>query len=104
MYHTSDPVPGSLSRSTGSPRSRTCGMGFLQTPPHDDAFALLLTFGSTNTWYRDLHPVSYGPCPVHTSGITGPAKPGLRCINLLARPLGVRTYLPVCEFAECTCS
>ena len=26
------------------------GLGFLQTPPHDDALALLLIFGSAYTW------------------------------------------------------
>jgi len=25
-------------------------LGFLQTPPHDDALALLLAFGSAKTW------------------------------------------------------
>ena len=62
---------GACPVQTGSPRSRNCGMGFLQTTPLDDALALLLTFGSTNTWYRDLHPVSYVPCPAHTFRITG---------------------------------
>jgi len=41
-------------------------LGFLQTPPHDNALALLLSFGSTYTWYRDFHPVSSVPCPAHT--------------------------------------
>ena len=26
------------------------GLGFLQTPPHGDALALLLAFGSAKTW------------------------------------------------------
>ena len=30
--------------------SRSFGLDFLQTPPHDDALALLLAFGSTKTW------------------------------------------------------
>ena len=30
--------------------SRSFGLGFLQTPPRDDALALLLAFGSANTW------------------------------------------------------
>jgi len=38
------------------PRNFT--LDFLQTPPRDDAIALSLTFGSANTWYRDLHPTS----------------------------------------------
>ena len=29
---------------------------FLQTPPHGDALALPLSFGSTNTWTGDFHP------------------------------------------------
>ena len=50
-----------------SPRS--FGLDFLQTPPRDDALALLLTFGSANTWYRDLHPTRFVPCPPHTPAI-----------------------------------
>jgi len=41
-------VPHLISGSCSSPRA--FGLGFLQTPPHDDALALLLTFGSANTW------------------------------------------------------
>ncbi len=41
-------------------------LGFLQTPPRDDALALLLTFGSAKTWYEDFHLVSYVPCLAHT--------------------------------------
>jgi len=29
---------------------RRFGLDFLQTPPHDDALALLLAFGSAKTW------------------------------------------------------
>ena len=29
---------------------------FLQTPPHGDALALPMSFGSTNTWTGDFHP------------------------------------------------
>ena len=57
-------VPHLISGSCSSPRM--FGLGFLQTPPHDDALALLLTFGSANTWYGDFHPVSPVPCPAHT--------------------------------------
>ena len=57
-------VPHLRSGSCTSPRA--FGLGFLQTPPRDDALALLLTLGSTNTWYGDSHPVSYVPCPAHT--------------------------------------
>jgi len=59
MYHTSYPVP-----SCSSP----CifGLGFLQTPPHDDDLALLLTFGSAKTWCGDLHLASYVPCLAQT--------------------------------------
>src|SRR5919106_3693161 len=53
-----------LSSSCSSPRS--FGLSFLQTPPRDDALALLLTFGSANTWYRDSHPTRLVPCPAHT--------------------------------------
>lgn len=36
--------------------SRRFGLGFLQTPPRDDALALLLAFGSAKTWPWDFHP------------------------------------------------
>jgi len=61
-------VPHLRSGSCTSPR--TFGLGFLQTPSHDNALALLLSFGSTYTWYRDFHPVSSVPCPAHTIAIT----------------------------------
>ena len=60
-------VPHLISGSCSSPRA--FGLGFLQTPSHDDALALLLTFGSAITWFGDLHPVSSVPCPAHTSSI-----------------------------------
>ena len=58
-------VPHLRSGSCTSPRSFE--LGFLQTPPRDDALALLLTFGSTNTWYGDFHPTSSAPCLAHTT-------------------------------------
>ncbi len=57
-------VPHLISGSCTSPR--IFGLGFLQTPPRDDALALLLTLGSANTWYRDFHPASHMPCLAHT--------------------------------------
>jgi len=57
-------VPHLVSGFCSSPR--TFGLGFLQTPPRDDALALLLTFGSTYTWYGDFHPASSESCPAHT--------------------------------------
>ena len=39
--------------------SRDFALGFLRTPPRDDALALWLTFGSTLAWYRDLHPTGF---------------------------------------------
>ena len=62
-------VPHLISGSCSSPR--TFGLGFLQTLPHDNALALLLTFGSTNTWYEDFHLASPVPCPAHTLRISG---------------------------------
>jgi hypothetical protein len=59
VYHTSDPVR--------VPRPRAFGLGFLQTPSHDEALALLLAFGSSYTWLGDFHPDSSVPCPAHTS-------------------------------------
>ena len=40
-------------------------LGFLQTTPHDVALALLLTFGSADTWWEDLHLPSFMPCSAH---------------------------------------
>src|SRR3972149_11737269 len=57
-------VPHLVSSFCSSPRA--FGLGFLQTPPHDDALALLLAFGSANTWRGDFHPTSSVPCPAHT--------------------------------------
>ena len=57
-------VPHLISGSCSSPRA--FGLGFLQTPPHDDALALLLAFGSAITWHGDFHPISSVPCPAHT--------------------------------------
>ena len=61
-------VPHLRSGSCTSPRA--FGLGFLQTPPHDDALALLLTLGSANTWYEDLHLASSVPCLAHTCAMT----------------------------------
>ncbi len=47
-------------------------IGLPPSPPRDGTLALLLTLGSTNTWYRDSHPTSYGLCPAHTR--SSPAK------------------------------
>ena len=58
-------VPHLLSGSCSS--SRAFGLGFLQTPPRDDALALLLAFGSANTWREDFHLTSSVPCPAHTA-------------------------------------
>ena len=58
-------VPHLVSGFCSSPR--IFGLGFLQTPPRDDALALLLSFGSAKTWYGDFHPISSVPCPAHTA-------------------------------------
>ena len=47
-------VPHLVSGSCSSPR--TFAPRFLQTPPHGDALALPLSFGSTHTWTGDFHP------------------------------------------------
>src|SRR5712692_2651354 len=60
-------VPGVPHLRFGSCTSpRAFGLGFLQTPPRDDALALLLAFGSSFTWLGDFHPDSSVPCPAHT--------------------------------------
>src|SRR5665647_656192 len=58
-----------ISGSCSSPRN--FALGFLRTPPRDDALALWLTFGSTYTWCQDLHPTGFVPCTAHTLEITG---------------------------------
>jgi len=63
------PASHLISSSCSSPRR--FGLDFLQTPPRDDALALLLTFGSAYTWYRDLHPTRFVPCPAHTPLLMG---------------------------------
>ena len=35
------------------------------TPPHGEALALLLAFGSANTWRGDLHPAGSVSCLAH---------------------------------------
>jgi hypothetical protein len=50
--------------------ARAFGLGFLQTPPHGDALALLLAFGSAKTWRGDFHPTSSVPCPAHTTRLS----------------------------------
>ena len=57
-------APHLLSGSCSSPL--TFGLGFLQTPPHSDALALLLTVGSVYTWHGDFHPTRTVPCPAYT--------------------------------------
>ena len=47
-------VPHLISGSCSSPR--TFAPRFLQTPPHGDALALRLSFGSTSAWTGDSHP------------------------------------------------
>jgi hypothetical protein len=47
-------VPHLISGSC--PSSRTFAPRFLQTPPHGDALALHLSFGSTHTWTGGFHP------------------------------------------------
>ena len=77
-------VPNAPHLRSGSCTSpRTFGLGFLQTPPHDDALALLLAFGSSFTWHRDFHPTSSVPCLAHTLGFRraplAARRPASRC-------------------------
>ena len=51
--------------------SRDFALGFLCTPPRDDALALWLTFGSANTWCQDFHPTGFVPCTAHTFEMSG---------------------------------
>ena len=83
-------VPHLLSSSCSSPRA--FGLGFLQTPPRDDALALFLAFGSANTWRKDFHLTSSVPCPAHTPGMSR-ALPRVGSMPWLARttPFGAVT-------------
>ena len=76
-------VPHLISGSCSSPRA--FGLGFLQTPTHDDALALLLTFGSAITWQEDFHLYSSVPCPAHT-----PASAGARLMGDLLHAVVMR--------------
>ena len=62
-------APRLVSGFCSSPRD--FALDFLQTPPRGDALALRLTFGSAYTWYRDLHPTRFLPCPAHTLEFSG---------------------------------
>ena len=73
-------VPHLISGSCSSPRA--FGLGFLQTQPRGCALALLLAFGSTYTWRRDLHPTSSVPCLAHT--LKAAAALAVRNLYLLA--------------------
>ena len=97
-------VPHLLSGSCSSPR--VFGLDFLQTPPHGDALALLLAFGSADTWHGDLHPVSSVPCLAHTcvsaadgactepgSGESLPA-PAVRCRQEFCGPVISGAFCP----------
>jgi hypothetical protein len=58
-------------RFSGTCVSGTGGTGtfvpcFLQTPPHEAAFALRLAFGSADTWHEDLHLARAVPGLAHT--------------------------------------
>src|SRR3990172_8457305 len=66
--------------------SRAFGLGFLQTPPHGDALALLLAFGSAITWHEDFHLARSVPCLAHTFPITRRAAVGVdRAVSRHAR-------------------
>jgi len=56
-------------------RGRLCPalLDWASSRPHltMDALALLLTFGSDNTWYEDFLLASSVPCPAHTTELSG---------------------------------
>ena len=93
-------VPHLLSGSCSSPRA--FGLGFLQTPPHDDALALFLTFGSAKTWFEDFHLVSSVPCPAHTAWVSG-ARQSVRWSRLFGAHHSFFHILLCClnEASEC---
>jgi hypothetical protein len=87
-------VPHLISGSCASPW--TCGLGFLQTLPHSDALALLLAFGSADTWRGDFHPARSMPYLAHTVDMTGSNRPASDC------PLDGGVMSPFAEaYARC---
>ena len=64
-----------ISDSCSSPRS--FGLEGRNTPPRDDALALLLAFGSANTWPQDFHLQSNVPCTAHRESEPTPQAVGL---------------------------
>jgi hypothetical protein len=82
-------VPHLISSSCSSPRA--FGLGFLQTPPRDDALALFLAFGSAHTWRKDIHLTSSVPCPAHIGigrGLTASPLPHHRTYGSRIRRFG----------------
>ena len=73
-----------ISDSCSSPRN--FGLDFLQPVPRDTNLALLLAFGSANTWQEDFHLSRFVPCPAHTSPITGHFKAAERSGAVLKCP------------------
>ena len=75
-------VPARLGRTTPHIRflfvAPHLWIGLPPDPASDDALALLLTFGSTNTWSGDSHPGSRAPCPAHVSDEVGLWPPSQR--------------------------
>jgi hypothetical protein len=87
-------VPHLLSGFCAS--SRICGWSFLQTPSHGDALALLLAFGSADTWRGDFHPARSMPYLAHTVDMTGSNRPASDC------PLDGGVMSPFAEaYARC---
>ncbi len=83
-----------ISGFCSSPRS--FGLSFLQTPPRDDALALLPAFGSAKTWPQDFHLRSNVPCPAHTIDMRGVV--GLPRHVLSMEEFGGMNLKPRCQF------
>ena len=84
--------------------SRSFGLGFLQTPPRDDALALLLAFGSAKTWQSDFHRLSNVPCPAHTSALKGArlyARPFERAVSPRSLTSLISTRWPIARAYLC---
>src|SRR4030095_2227845 len=62
VYHTSYPVP------VRRPARLDCAYSRRHRARH--ALAVLLAFGSADTWHGDFHPVSSVPCLAHTPGMS----------------------------------
>src|SRR5712692_5003961 len=105
-------VPHLRSGSCSSPR--TFAPRFLQTPPHGDALALRLSFGSTSAWTGDFHPRALrharhtrrrSPAAAKTwpfGFIPIRKRAAVRCSGQVSSPVSVVRQLYCCTWSGCS--